>query len=406
MGLFNFVFNIAASRVLGQEQYGMVYPLISLLMIINLPVGALQMVLSKDFSELIHHKKWDELKVYFAGLFKALIGFTLLLLLILFFLFPFLKSFLHIGQSLPFFLLFGLVILSILYTPFYSMIQSREKYGIYSLNSFAMVLVKFIAGIGLVLLTTSYLGVLWGLLCSQLAGLIILFTNYQSFKEVKKAVIQTKNKNQYFQSRRIWKSFFYAIISVGAFQLITYLDSVLVRHFLPDSAGIYSVVNLIGKASFYLATAVAFVMLPFLAKDKENLHHANRRAFFFLLGLLFAYAVLLLFASKPIAQYLFAGKYSGMENILPLYGFMFLPYAAVSYLVNYYFLSEKTLYSLTILGGVIIESIGIAFFHQDLIQVSLVVGVSGYIVLLLLMIDSIFLHSNSLKPKISSTTSL
>ncbi len=63
--------------------------------------------------------------------------------------------------------------------------------------------------------------------------------------------------------------------------MITYLDPILVRHFMPDESGLYSIVSLLGKASFFIAAAFTFVMLPIMSKDKEKTSANNRKGLVF-----------------------------------------------------------------------------------------------------------------------------
>ena len=273
--------------------------------------------------------------------------------------------------------------------PFVSLVQSRERFGVYSLYFLAGIVVKFAAGISLVYFTAHYFGVLIGLFAGQFFSFAIILWDYKKFREIRKYSVLGK-KEKAIQLPKFARSFFFALLSVGSFYLITYLDSVLVRHFLPDASGVYSIVNLIGKASFFLATAVAFVMLPMMAKDKKNMEEKNFKAFLFLLAILIAYATCLWIGSDFLARVVFAGKYPGMESILPLYGFVFIPYAIISYFVNYYVIAEKMFYPLVILAGAVIQTFGIYYFHNDLVQVSIIVGISGLFVLGMLMFDLFF----------------
>ncbi len=86
-----------------------------------------------------------------------------------------------------------------------------------------------------------------------------------------------------------------------------------------------------------------------------------------------------------------------MDKLLPLYGVMFLPFAFISYLVNYYFMAKKYLYTITLLIGSIALCLGIAFFHSSLAQVSYVVGIVGYSVLAILLVDSLILEKRRKK---------
>ncbi len=389
VGMINFLFNIIAANILSKEMYGEYTSLYALLMIIVLPSSALQFVMSKEVSILVHENKWGILKAYIARMMKILLFFLVIILLLLFLSLPFLKNYFHIQNNMAFILVFAQIPLTILIIPFYSLLQSRERFHIYIYYSIFGTLTKFVFGIGLVYLMVSYYGILWGLLVSQIISISFLSIDYFRFKEIRFKTDVKTDKSNFFEFKRFIRSFFYALLSVGAFQLLTYLDMVQVKHFFSAAeAGIYGTVNLIGKASFFLATAFSYVLLPLMAKDRENMNKSNQRALFLLFSILFLYALFLCFTSSFISKYIYSNNYAGMEKILPLYGFMFLPYAMISFLVNYYVISENLFYSFTILAGAVLQVIGIYLFHQSLIQVTIVVGVCGYIILTALLIDS------------------
>lgn len=399
-GVINFLFNVIAGRILGQEQFGIVYPLTSLFMIISLPAMAFQYVVSRDLSQMIKQKDWKNLKRFLFEVSRVIALFVVALVTLLLLLTPTLKEFFHIENTNAFLLTYLLIPLTVLVVPFVSLVQSRERFGVYSVYFLAGIVVKFAVGICLIYVTSHYFGVLIGLFASQMFSLAVILWDYSHFRDVKKYHFLAKWTGEpVLHLRKFARSFFITLLSVGAFYLITYLDSVLVRHFIPESSGVYSIVNLLGKASFFLATAVAFVMLPLMAKDKKNMDKSNFKAFLFLLAILVAYAGGLWLTSDFISRVVFAGKYPGMENILPLYGFVFIPFAIISYFVNYYVIAEKLFYPVAILIGAVIQTFGIYYFHKNLVEVSIVVGISGLFVLGILIYDLFFNKNRKIRGK-------
>jgi O-antigen/teichoic acid export membrane protein len=129
-----------------------------------------------------------------------------------------------------------------------------------------------------------------------------------------------------------------------------------------------------------------------MSKDRENMAKSNLKAFLFLLLVLVSFCSFLALISPFLSAVIFAGKFQGMEFILPLYAFMFMPYAMIYFLINFYIISQKLFYSAAIFIGVVLQYSGIVLFHRDLFQVSFVVGAVGYAVLVVLMIDSFLWH--------------
>jgi len=200
---------------------------------------------------------------------------------------------------------------------------------------------------------------------------------------------------------RIGKSFLHVIVTIGAYQLLTQLDTLLVRKYLPSLSDIYSPVSILGKASFFIATALSVVLLPAMAKDRNNYHRSNRSALLVLLLVLAAYAVALGIGAPFASKVIFGGRYPGMEAVLPVYGFMFLPYAAITFMVSYYVVSEKILYSVALIIGAAVMTLLVRFFHASLVQISLCVGAVGYAVLAVLILDSVVFHRGKGKTEVA-----
>ncbi len=401
-GFVNFLFNVAVGRMLGPEKYGVVYPLISVFMIVTLPATALMYVLSREFSVQVHQKKWADLRRHLRDSFLIVAAGLAVLIAALVVLIPVLKSYLHVGDTPTFLLLFSLVPLSVLVMPFVSIVQSRERFTVYTVYFLAGILVKFAVGVPLVYVTAHYFGVLWGLLAGQVFSFGIVVWDLRGLSvhpEWRTGITAQGHPAQPLNRKKFAKAFLLSFLFVGAFQFITYLDPVLVRHYFPDGSGVYSIVNLLGKATFFIAQAVSFVMLPLMSKDRENMARTNMKALVFLLGVLLAYAGFLWVASGFLADFVFKGRYPGMESILPVYAFLFIPFAVVSYFVNYYVIKEKVIYFLAILAGALVQYLGIHLFHGSLLQISLVVGASGLLILAVLLFDLLVLSGHEIRRK-------
>lgn len=387
-GVFNFLFNLIVSNRI-PEQFGEVYPLTSsLFLFISLPAMAFQYAITDEFSGILHQANLPKLKSVFRDVLKFVLIYDVLISVILIALIPLLQNMLHIHAVFPFLIIISAGFLASFQAPFYSMIQSRERFLQTGIAQILSIVLKFGVGISLVVWTSNYFGVLWGVFAGSSSLFLILLFDFLRFKDFRSA---QSTDESHFNRKAFWKTLFYALISYGSLQLINYSDTLFVRHFLETQSDLYSAVNVLGKASYFLATAFAFVLLPFMSKEKENIQKRNREGLILLSVFLVAYAGVLLVFGKFISGFLFQGNYPGMENLLGIYGVVFLPYAMMTYLVNYYFVSKNKLYAFTLLGGVVLQFIGFYFFHESLRQVALVVGIIGYSLLGLLIVDSALL---------------
>ena len=181
-GALNFVFNIIISRLLGKEQYGILYPLLSLSMIIPLIGKALGYVMTKEFSHLIHSERWEILRKLFMNFLKFNLFISTLIMVTFLILMPYFKSYLHLQNNYPFYLVFSLFFLSQWFTPFYSLMQSRERFFVVGVTQIVTVIVKFTFGVGLVMMLHQYVGVLWALIIATLTTQVIYLFDFFRLK--------------------------------------------------------------------------------------------------------------------------------------------------------------------------------------------------------------------------------
>ena len=393
-GAINFLYTMFIGRMLGQDMFGKYFPLIALLLIVTIPGQALQMIFSADISALIHNRKRRELRDYLKKVFIIIFSLIIFVAFALGLALPALRVYMDIMDDRPFFILLMMAALNLFAVPFQSLIQSREDYTKYIIYRLTAVISKFVFGVGFVYLSLSYLGALGGFMLSLFIGAAFLSTDFYFYiKRIKAMTDEDKNTAPKFISLgKILRSFFTGFLSVAAFQLIINMDSILVRHYLEKWTGIYSMAKQFGWASFFIANSISFVMLPFMSKDRENLARSNLKGFLFLSLILVSFCAFLALISRFLSDVIFAGRFQGMENILPLYSFMFLPYALISFVINYYIISQKLFYSIAIFAGVLLQYLGIVLFHKNLLDVCIVIGSVGYTVLAILMLDSLLLH--------------
>lgn len=395
-GGLSFLLNILVIRQIGETEYGIIYPLNSFIMVVSLIATAIQLVMTSDMSRLVHEGSDNKAQAYFRHLTGRVLVLCLILSAGLLITLPLLKELFHIRETTPFLLVFAIIVMNLLLAPLNSAAQSRERFNILGANVILFSLVKFGSGLLLIILTGRYFGMLYGILTATVLSALYLAWEWWQWKSRITGSVKLF-PDPILKDSRLLRIFIGTLFSVGAYQLITYLDSILVRRFIPDLAGTYSTVNLLGKASFYIAMSVSSVLLPLMARDKKNAHKSNSRGLLILLVLLVLYAAALAVFSPFISQVLLGGRSPGMEKVLPLYGFMFIPYAAITFLVNYYIVHNRIFYPVVILAGTAVQAAGIALFHGNLIQVSLCVGISGYLVLILLALDSLWWHPQTSK---------
>ena len=253
-GIVNLLFQMIITRIISDKDYGIFIPLISLSMVIALPAGALQIVMSKDLTLMIHQNKFSTMKKYLKMMFLIILSMSGILLIGLILSLPILRLNLHIENNTAFYIIFIKLLVDLMIIPFNSFVQARERFHIYGLYALLGTALKFLAGIGIAYLLMSYIGGLLGVVLSVVGCFIFVLIDFMRYKDLFKPD-QSPVDTGYLDLKRIVKSFIHVFITIGAFQFITQLDVLLVRKYLVDQAHIYSSIIVLGKASSFLAAA-------------------------------------------------------------------------------------------------------------------------------------------------------
>jgi len=270
---------------------------------------------------------------------------------------------------------------------FLSFLQARENFIFYSLTQIFSTLFKFISGFIIVWYTKEYIGVIFSFILGNV--FLILLLLFEFFNYSLKNNLKVDKKNKSFNIKEFFNSFRKTFPAVSSFIIFSNIDLIIVRYNFPNLSGLYSSVSVIGKASFYVALAVSTVFLPILSKSKE-IKKTNRLALFFLSLFLGLFLLTVFLGSEIISKYILKNQFYGFESLLPYYSLMYIPYAYITYLVNYYVISNKKIYYISIFFAIILQVFLILTFAKTLLNVANIVGLTGVFVLLVLIVESYF----------------
>jgi O-antigen/teichoic acid export membrane protein len=381
VGIVNFLFHILMQRLLGPEKYGIVYPLIVLSLFVGLIPSTFQFIFTKDLSIMLKEDKSPFLYIKNSFIFSSITLFVIFIILQS--LFPLLKSAFHLDSYIDLYYIILMNFFSFFSVIFLSFLQARENFIFYSLSSVLPVVVKLLCGVVIVYFTKNYLGVMMAFVISNLFGLLVLGGEFILAKNR----YDTRKTKEIFTPGEFLKNFFITFPAVSGFIILSNIDSILVRIVLPQQSGVYSSVSVIGKASFYVAISVSTVFLPLLSKSKD-LKRSNRLALIFLSIFLAGFTAVAFLISPFISSYILKNQFAGMEKLLPYYTLLYLPYAYITYLVNYYVLARKKIYEISVFIAIVLQSFAIIFFAKNLFDVINIVGLTGFAVLISLIVET------------------
>lgn len=389
-GLINFVFQLLISSILPPEDFGLINPILAFLSVVgSLLAGSFQVVIAKDAAPLVHLEDQQPLRRYFRKSILAFIIFASVVIVLLLIGTPAVKFFFHLTDLRLYYLGIAFLIFYYAYAPLMSLLQARERFVTYSVSQMIIILVKFAVGLSLVIVYRSIFGVLLGLLVSQAMSFLFCLVEYFlfTFGGKRPSAPSPAGENEK-TTRDILRGVAIAIPSVGGSLLLNYLDPMLARHYLSAiDSGTFSAASLLGKAMYYIASGLSFVLLPYLANNSQKARRTSLIGIALLFLALAAYAGALGLFGNFIADVLFRGRYPGLGGIIPIYAVAFLPYAVASFLLNYYVIQGNWVFSATLLGGAALQTLLVHFFHGSILQVCIAIGAAGYLILALLLID-------------------
>ena len=106
-GVGGYVYHLLMGRMLGPADYGILASLISLVYLLGIPLGVLNLVVVKFVAGFKGKKDFDSIGSFFRIVNRKVLIFGLLLLLLILALTPLMSSFLHLDSFLPILLVLG-----------------------------------------------------------------------------------------------------------------------------------------------------------------------------------------------------------------------------------------------------------------------------------------------------------
>lgn len=364
---FNFLFNLFMTRNLSNADYGILASTISLISLPALMAAAVVPVVVQFAGNYFAQNKIDLVRGFYYQIKKyfIIIAFSIFLIMMVFI--PFISSFLHIEDTSLLVMTAIIVFIGIIHTINMAFIQAKLAFpSIVGINIFSAFL-KFIFGVGAVLIGFSVNGGIGAILLSSILAYIVSFypIRFLFRKEGHAPKVGRRQLLSYGMTSTL------TIIGITSF--IT-ADILLVKHFFdPNSAGIYAALALIGKVIFYLVSPIGSVMFSVVVQkysNKENIVNTFILALF--LVLLPSGILTIIYYLFPDPAILFFTKKTENLVVSPMLGLMGLymaSYAILYIVTNFYLSINKTKISAPILLGAAMQIIGILFFHDNFYQI-------------------------------------
>jgi O-antigen/teichoic acid export membrane protein len=366
VGVTNLVYNVVTARMLGPTGFAHATAVYTLLMLASAITLSFQVVCAKYVAS---HETVEEKNAIFAALhFRAWIA-GIALSLSLFIFNRAITSYLNLPDpTLLSLLAFG--------TAFYIPLGVRRGY-VQGIHAFSSLAINFMLE-GVVRLGGAYL-LMWlglGVRGAVLASVIAVIASY--------FLARPSPGWRALSVHGIPIAFgegVQAIVFFSGQVVINNFDIVLVKHFfVPEQAGIYAAVSLVGRLVNMCAWSVVNTMFPVAAAARQSDREA-RPVLFLSLGLVFLILSVLILGLWAIPSFLWRtlfgshfelGNYGGLAALLILYAVTTGIYSLSSVMITYEMsrkIANTSWAQLAFSGAVVV---GICVFHQTLRQVILV----------------------------------
>lgn len=364
--IFGYLFQLLMGRMLPAAEYGVLISLLSLLYLTMIPGSTLQATLAKKISELKAGEDFSAIRSLFWVLGRFfLIGGVIWSLVFFVFRQP-IAQFLNLSQT-SLVIWFGVLAgVSFLQSIPNSFLQGLQRFKAYALSNTLMPFLKLALSTLLVWLGWSVTGALWGLILSMIITIgVALGLLWKNLKGEQVLV------NQYFSSMlRFYLPTLLIMIALASFWN---LDVILVKHFfVPQEAGLYSALSVLGRIIFFATSSIAMVMFPLVAERKAK-GETYLKILSPALGLVLGGSLLITVAyfALPwlIVTIIFGASYLAITPLLGWFG-IFISLYTLSFLLVQFYLSIKRLWIAPwLLLTAIIQSILIFFYHDNLAQI-------------------------------------
>lgn len=382
VSFINYLYHVVMGRMLGPTGYGELAAIISLVGLLGMIPGSLNLVViryisaAKSKEEIASLVNWLKTKIFLASLI-----FSLIILITA----PLISSFLNINKIAYLILVSVSFLFSLQALLNRSILQGLLKFKEMVVSILAENITKLSTGILLVYFGFQVGGAMAGFVAAAALGWYI--TSFYLRYNVR------QNPHIAIDLKRILLFTIPVLVQSVSVTSIYSSDVILVKHFFPaQTAGIYAALSTLGKIVFFGAGPIGAVMFPLVSR--RNARGENYKRIFiysFLATVLLSAGVLLFYFLYPefAIKLLFGAKYLEAANLLVWFGLFISLFTLSSLLISYGLSLGKTKVVIFPLIAAAAQIILISLFHQTLYTVVFIsVAVSA------LLLGSLLIYSS------------
>ena len=377
------LFHIFMSRALGPADFGIVVSLLSISFIISLPVTTIQTVIAKYVSQFkVNHEEMKIVSLFVHSLRKVMI-YGLVGLAIFILASGYLGLFLRIPARTAV-IITGIALFLVVVLPVaHGTLQGLQRFGCLATSIGLGGIIRFISAFFLVYAGMGINGAMGGVVLGVFAAFL------PAFLPLKPLFRKQLLPNSRLDSGDVYGYLRPVFLALLCFAILTNVDMILVKHFFePLQAGYYSILSLVGRGFGSITIAVSLAMFPHVSE----LHEQNKDSYstlkksLLICGLLFAPAILIfMIFPQFVVGAVFGKKYLVVSPLLRVFSIAVIPLALSNVLINYRLARRDVNFAYYLVLGVVFYVAMLVLFHSSLLQVVIIVGITGSLVFALNM---------------------
>ena len=333
--IFAYLFHIFMARYLGPASYGELGSLLAIFMILSVPIGTIQTVITKHISRFHNRNEDGKVGSLIFSSIKKLFYYGLFAFILVSVLSPFIASFLKIDSSIPVIIVGFTVLFSVLLPVNRGALQGLQKFNALAVNNVLEAVFRLLLGIVLVFFGLGVNGALIAFGLGYFVAFLIAFISLKKYFDKRDGNINVK------EIYRFTLPVFLAVLFIN---LIVNLPTVFIKHYYTaEFTGYWSVSLTLARIILFISGSTSTVMFSKISSS-ENINEIKR---IFKQSLLYvAISSLLIsltffFFSKSILLILFGNNYLPAEGILRWLGFGISLVALLVVYINYWLANKK-----------------------------------------------------------------
>ena len=373
-----FLFHSYMLRHLSPADFGILYAMLALLMIVSIPAMTIQTVITKYASHFKAHNQYGKIRFLFFHSLKKLLLYGVTGFLIFLALSGHIARFQQLPSRAPVAIIGFILLFSVIAPAAGGIIQGLQRFNYLGWSMILGTGFRLLSGIILVIIGLGVNGALSASIIGILFGLFIIFLPLRSLFQGR--------TNERVDFKEIYQYSAPVVLTLLCFMILTNVDAVLVKHFFsPLEAGNYSAAALVGRIIIFLPMAIAIVMFPktseLYAQKKDSLIILKKSLIY--VGLLAGGTTLIFFLFPRFPLWLLSGN--RFQASTPLVGKFALAMTFFG-LVNILFFYQLSIHRFRFLylagAFTLLQIIAISLFHNTLSQVVWILVANGALLFL------------------------